>query len=129
MNRSLSWDERGTTLVEQLVVLALLAIALSGFLLALSTGLVVSRQADDSAAAEYLARSQLEYTKDYTYTLGATSYPAITPSQGYSISVAASSLYSDTIQVITVTVSNTVKTLFQIEGYKVKRVPTPTPRT
>ncbi len=63
------------SLVETLVTLALVSIILSGFLAAVSVGSFGVSVVRERVTAENLARAQLEYTKNYTYTVGATSYP------------------------------------------------------
>jgi len=126
-------NERGVSLVEVLVAVAILAIVLSGFLAALSTGALGVGVVRERVAAENLARSQLEYTKNYTYTYGATSYPPIASSAGGSITIGVSYWFSSTqeftsnpdhdsgIQWITVTISHKGEPVFAIENYKVDR--------
>ena len=126
-------EERGVSLVEVLVAVTIMAIVVSAFLAALSTGALSVGVVRERVTAENLARSQLEYTKNYTYTYGATSYPTIAPSTGCSITIGVSYWYSQTneftldsdddsgIQWITVTISHNDEPVFAIENYKVDR--------
>jgi len=126
-------SERGVSLVEVLVAVAIVAIVVSAFLAALSTGTLSVGVVRERVTAENLARSQLEYTKNYTYTYGATSYPTIAPSTGCSITIGVSYWFSSTqtftsnpdddsgIQWITVTISHKGEPVFAIENYKVDR--------
>lgn len=122
-------DERGAGLVEVLVAVAIMAIILTIFLSALSTGSLATRVVWERVTAENIARSQLEYIKDYgTYntvtetTPGA--YPTITSiAPGYTITVTASPITATNfdIQLITVTVFYDGEPTFTIEEYKVNR--------
>ncbi|MBT9160476.1 MAG: hypothetical protein DDT26_01763 [Dehalococcoidia bacterium] len=60
-------NERGFSLIEVLVALALLGIVAAAFLMALSTASRALFVADERATAESLARSQMEYVKMQGY--------------------------------------------------------------
>ncbi len=60
-------NERGFSLIEVLVALALLGIVAAAFLMALSTASRALFVADERATAESLARSQMEYVKMQRY--------------------------------------------------------------
>lgn len=118
-------SERGLTLVETLLALAILGVVAGVYL----TGLTVSSKtvmiSQERVSAESLAKNQMEDTKAQLYVPEAASYPAITvPSdlaaQGYSITVAVEPLHSpdDGIQEITVSISRDVDILFTLVGYK-----------
>jgi len=127
-------EERGESLVEILVSVAIIAIVLTAFLVALSTGAFSVAPVRKRVTAENLARAQLEYIKNYTYT---TSYPTITPSTDYpatySPTVGVSYWFSPTetftsnpsvdsgMQWITITISHNGEQVFTIEDYKVER--------
>ena len=120
--------ESGTTFIETVVALALLGIIAVAFLSGLATTSKASIIADEQAAAESLAQSQMEWAKEADYTENATGYsPADIPNGedyiGYSAIITAEPLDSpdDGIQKITVTVKHYDKEVLQLEGYKVDR--------
>ena len=122
-------DERGESLVEILVALAIIAIVITAFLAALSTGTFGVGVVRKRVTAENLARAQLEYVKDYEPYKEVTqttpgAYPTVTSIvSGYAITVTASPITTTNynIQLITVTVFHNSKPVFMIEDYKVKR--------
>ena len=116
-------DQRGISLVELLVALAIMGIAAVAFIVPLSTGAIAVRDSDEGIVAQSLAKSQLEYTKSYPYNSLATTYPTVVPQEGYDITVNVSSVSGadGDIQKITVTVSRDGNGLLVIEDYKVDR--------
>ncbi|MDP2952038.1 MAG: prepilin-type N-terminal cleavage/methylation domain-containing protein [Chloroflexota bacterium] len=118
MNRALWWlrDQRGVSLVESLVAVALLGVAVIAPLSALSTGLLAEGVADEGVTAQSLARSQLEEIKAASY---APTYSAI-QEPGYNVSVGVTSLDAN-MQKITVTILRDGRTLQVVEDYKVNR--------
>ena len=136
--------EKGFSLIEVLVALALLGIIASGFLMAIATAYKAIYIADERTTAESLARSQIEYVKelDYIYysETGHEVYDETTmPPGGYSIIFTAEPINSDThvpysftdvggilvfdddvgIQKITVTVQHHDKQVLTLEDFKV----------
>ena len=127
-------DEEGTTLVEELVTVAIIGIGIVILVAMITTGVVGVRQVDDRVLAESLARSQLEIIKDAAYQADPVSvpYPAVAPIPNYSVTVgieywnAATSTFvsavrNDGLQKITVTVSSAGTPLVQTAEYKVDR--------
>ncbi len=117
-------DERGLTLVESLVTIAIVAVALVAFAAALSTGSLAVRENDQEVTAQSLARSQMEYIKGYPYDPGATTYPTVSTTDNYSISVVVAPVpdtNSPDIQKVTATISRDGQILLAIEDYKVNR--------
>ena len=129
-------DERGATLVETLVTVAIVSIVFTAFLTAVSVGSFGVSVVRERVTAENLARAQLEYIKSYTYTVGATSYPTIEHREDYPIMIDISYWYSQTtgtqpftsttsldsgMQWITVTVFHQGEPVFTIGNYKVDR--------
>ncbi len=113
-------DERGESLVEILVAVAIMAIVLTAFLAALSTGTLSVGVVHERVTAENIARSQLEHVKhsgfNDHYTPAAISHP------GYTAVISATTIYTYTgLQLITVTVSHNGEPIFTIENYKVNR--------
>ncbi len=116
-------DERGLSLVESLVAVAILGIAAVAFVVALSTGSIAVREEYQEAVAQSLVRTQLEYIKGYSYDPSATTYPTVDTPEGYTISVGVSSIPdTDTdIQKIAVTISREGEDILIVEDYKVNR--------
>ena len=138
--------EKGFSLIEVIIAIALLGIIAVAFLGALATGSKAIFIADERATAESLARSQMEYVKNLPYD-DIRNPPEYTPlldiPEGYSIEIAAEYFDADGdgtlevdvtttevreddegIQKITVTVIhnyNNNKEVIKLEGYKVDR--------
>ena len=117
-------SEKGASLVESLIAVAIMAIAVTAFLAAFSTGSLAVRRADKGVTAENLARSQLEYTKSQAYVVAPASYNTLTPvPAGYSISSDATSIAGRdaNIQKITVTATRDGNVLLVLEAFKLNR--------
>ena len=130
-------DQRGLGLVESLVAVAILGVAVVAFIVALSTGSIAVREGGKEVVAQSLARTQLEYVKNYPYDPAAASYPyvytydetynpnPITLPEGYDISVVVSSIPEadgdSDIQKIAVTISLGDENILTVEDYKVNR--------
>ena len=115
--------EEGFSLVESLVAVAIMGTAVVTLVIALATGSIAISENDREVVVQSLARSQLEYTKGYTYDPDATTYPTVTAPAGYSVSVAVSSVPdADTdIQKITANISRDGTLIMTVEDYKVNR--------
>ena len=117
-------DEAGTGLVEALIAVAILGLALTALLSAVSTGSMAVSRTDERVAAENLARSQLEFTKSQPYQALPATYVTVTPSPGdYAVAVAAEPVPGGDsgIEKITVTITHGSKELLVVEDYKVDR--------
>lgn len=127
-------DEKGTTLVEELVTVAIIGIGIVILVAMITTGVIGVRQVADKVLAESLARSQLEIIKDAAYQADPVSvpYPAVAPIPDYSVAVGieywnaststfVSAVRNDGLQKITVTVSSAGTPLVQNAEYKVDR--------
>jgi len=115
-------SERGATLVETLIAVAIAGIAITALLAGLSTGSMAVQKSDERTTAENLARAQMEYTKGLAYLAAPASYTTISAPDGYSISAQAASISGRDadIQKITVTVSYNGNS-FTLEGFKADR--------
>ncbi len=116
-------DERGLTLVESLITVAVVGIVLAAFVVALSTGALAVRESDQEVTVQSLARTQMEYTKGYPYDSGATTYPTVNAPADYSISVAVTTVPAtdSNIQKVTANISRDGQVLLTVEDYKVNR--------
>lgn len=127
-------EERGVTLVEELVTVAVIGLGIVILVAMITTGAVGVRKIDDRVKAETLARSQLELIKDADYQPDPTAipYPPVSPPPDYSVTVnieywnASTESFSPTVrddglQRITVSVTSDGEGLVQIEEYKVDR--------
>ena len=115
--------ENGLTLVEALVTVAIVGVAFVAFAVALATGSLAVREGDQEVAVQSLARTQMEYIKDYPYDSGATTYPTVNTTDNYSISVAVTSTpdADSNIQKVTANISRDGQVLLTVEDYKVNR--------
>jgi type II secretory pathway pseudopilin PulG len=115
-------SERGESLVEILISVAIIAIVITAFLAALSTGAFSVALVRKQVTAENLARSQLEYVKNQDY-ITTTDYSLISVSPSYSAYTVTVQSFeiSSGLQLITVTVFYDDKPTFTVEDYKVNR--------
>ncbi len=124
----LAYSESGTTFIETIVALALLAIIAVAFLSGLTTTSRATIIIDKQTTAESLALSQMEWVKksDFIYET-TTYYPAPIPSGKdytyYSAIISAEPLHNpdEGIQKITVTIKHSGKEVLSLENYKVDR--------
>jgi len=120
------------TLLETLVALAILGTIAVSFLSGVGISSKAVYIADERATAENLARSQMEWAKNASYSYNATSnatcysvapIPADKDYINYSANITAEPLHNpdDGIQKITVTITRSGKVVFKLESYKVDR--------
>jgi len=116
-------DEKGLTVVESLIAVAIVGVALVAFAVALSTGSLAVWESDQEVTVQSLARTQMEYIKGYPYDPDATTYPTVSTTDNYSISVAVTSTpdADSDIQKVTANISRDGQVLLTIEDYKVNR--------
>ena len=114
-------NEKGFTLIEVIISIALVGVISIAFLSSLSTASRAVFIGDERTNAESLARSQMEYVKNNDY---ADNYSASIPQDyldaGYSATIVTSELKED-LQQITVTVSHGDEVI-TLEGYKTSRL-------
>lgn len=116
-------SERGVSLVESLIAVAILGTALVVFLAGISTGSLATGQTDKLSTAHELARSQMEHTKDEPFAAAPYTYPSVTAPSGYSVTSTASAigLGDASVQLIAVQVDRDGAPVFTLEGFKVDR--------
>jgi prepilin-type N-terminal cleavage/methylation domain-containing protein len=112
-------NQKGFTLLETIVGLAVVAVIGVGILLSLATTTRSNITNSNLTKAESLARAQMEYVQSQPYTTG--SYQVITAPTGYTFTTPMISSMGTDLQRVTVTVNYYSKTLFTIEDYKVNR--------
>ena len=119
-------SQKGFSLIEVLISLALLGMIAVAFLSALATSFRATLIMDERATARNLATSEMEYVKSQDYA--AFYDPAQIPEYyGYTPSIGVEPLYNedgsqkDGIQKITVTIKHDDKVVTTLEGYKVYR--------
>ena len=125
-------SEKGFSLIETVVALAIVAIVAVSFLSGLATSARATIVADEQTTASSLARSQMEDIKDQTYdgTNNPPVYSLISsvPSS-YTVDIDADRLDpegdgfddDDGIQKVVVTVERGGRTILTLEDYKVDR--------
>ncbi len=112
--------ETGTTLIELLVAIAIIATALVVLVLALATAAKGTRLAADISTATTLAQSQLEAIKAAPYDASGA-YPIIAVPAGFTLNLAVTELAPGK-QLVTVTVSlNSGQSLARVSTYKIGR--------
>ncbi|MFC1872658.1 prepilin-type N-terminal cleavage/methylation domain-containing protein [Chloroflexota bacterium] len=117
--------ERGSSLVEVLVALAIFAAIGVVFLNAIQSGLTNAGKIDERFIAENLIRTQIEDLKSLPYEV-ADYYPiTVSPPLGYTtlIDVTDESPldYPSTLQKVRISVSREDRVLVSLETYKVNR--------
>jgi len=134
--------EKGFTLIEVVLALALLGVVATAFLSAMATGSLAIFIADERATAESLARTQMESVRnqdyiDYSEDPHAVYSNIISTPAGYSVDLSAVPFDPDTgqpygesgdafiqddgIQSITVVVKHHGEDVFELEGYRTYR--------
>jgi len=116
-------DEKGLTLIESIITIAVIGVVLVAFAVAMSTGALAVSESDQEVTVQGLARTQMEYIKGYPYDPFAITYPAVETTDNYSITIAVTSVpgTDENIQKVTATISRDAEALLFIEDYKVKR--------
>lgn len=136
VSSSLLSGERGGTLADVLIALAILGAFGSIALISMNSSVEVSTLVEAELDENGIARTQMEYTKLYPYAPGTTSYPtidelaqdnpyAVTLPTGYDINVTAGTptgISKTGIQLITVQIlDNNDDLVLELEGYKTDR--------
>ena len=113
-------SEKGISLIETLVALAILGIISASFLGALATTSSARATNEERTAAKILAETIMETIKTENYT---PSYNATIPAEfpGYSATVEAEEERNGNIQRITITIQHSGDDVLILESYKTDR--------
>jgi hypothetical protein len=89
----------------------------------MSGGALAIRENGQEVSAQSLARTQMEYIKNYPYDPNATTYPIISVPASYSISVGVTPVpnTNTNIQKVTANISRDGTVIMTVEDYKVNR--------
>ena len=134
LRRRLHRDQRGFSIVEELVSLAVLASAVGLVLAGIYLGSQGIRLRHGQVRAAVLAQSQLELIADTTYRANPTvvPYPTVEPVTGFSVSTVVnywtapdgpftSTVRNDGLQRLTVSVADGAGEILSVEELKVNR--------
>jgi type II secretory pathway pseudopilin PulG len=113
--------ERGTSLLETVLALALLGIIGVAFLSALSTTSSARLIADEQASGRILAESQMEDIRQQEYAFSYEPPPITDEFAGYSTQVTVDNMRNGNIQKITILVRHRSKDITTLECYKANR--------
>ena len=112
--------ERGAILIEALIAVFVFTVVGVLALRGVSTTRTLGNTLDGQAAAEHLARSQMEYALAQPYASPTNPYPTVTPPQNYGVTIANQSVpgASSNIARLVVTVQREGRVLFILESLR-----------
>jgi type II secretory pathway pseudopilin PulG len=113
-------SEKGSTLLEVLVSLALMGTVAVLFLQGAMNSANARAQADERASAKILAESIIDSVKKMDY---ASNYDVAIPAeyQGYTANLTVGYLGSDNIEKLTLVISHDGRAILTLENYKANR--------
>jgi len=114
-------NERGVSLIETVIALALLGIIGVAFLSALATSSDARSIADEHASARILAESQMEEIKKQTYAFSYDPISIPVEYPGYSATIDVDNLRNGNIQKITISIRHHDRGIETLESYKGNR--------
>ena len=118
---SLMKSEKGVSLIETMVALAILGIIAAVFLGALATSSSSRAIADERASAKILAESQMENIKKQEYKFSYDAIPIPDEYTSYAAEVTVDPIRNSQIQKITITIRHQNQDVTSLESYKVNR--------
>lgn len=112
--------EKGTTLIEAMVAMALLGIIGVTLLGGTAATSKARMTADERSAAKVLAESVIEEIKKEPYNTG---YAVTVPPEftGYTVDLTVESIMSNNLQKVTASVGHRGRVVLSLEGYKSNR--------
>ena len=113
-------NEKGFSLLEVLIALAVLAIISVGVFGSLSTTSKVVLNTDVRETAKNLAEKQMEYIKGLPFTSSYSPATAGSEYNGYTATIDVAPLEDNYIQKIVVSINWSGRQVTSLEGYKVK---------
>jgi len=113
--------QKGTTLIEVLIAIAILGMIAVPFLTALSTSSRALIIADERTTAESLVRSEIEYVKSQEYDANGTYAEIADVPVGYNVYLVNVTELMPGLQEITVTVERDAEVVLTTITYKVDR--------
>ena len=117
-------QERGFTLLEVVIAVAIMGISLTGILAAMATSVITSNRVHENTRLLNLSRSQQEFVQSQTFAGGAATSTYSTISgipEGFSVTTTAQNLTVDSLQLITVEAEGD-NTSFVVSTYKTNRI-------
>jgi prepilin-type N-terminal cleavage/methylation domain-containing protein len=113
-------SEKGISLIETIVALAILSIISLAFLSGLASTSSARAIAEERVDAKILAETHMEYIKKADYS---STYTLTNPQgyDGYTANLTVENFYNDSIQKITITIFHHSDDVFTLESYKVRR--------
>jgi type II secretory pathway pseudopilin PulG len=120
--RKICRSQKGISLVETLVAVAILGTAVVAFTAALSTGALSTNIHGQEVICQRLAQNQVESIKNQAFNVSGA-YTTVTVPSGYTITLAKSAVpgANTNIQKISITVLLNGVSAFSVAAYKVNR--------
>lgn len=114
-------NQRGFTLIEVLISVAILGLVAVMFFGGLNTASGITFSTDERQTAKNLAESQMEYVKNQLYAPSYVPAPISSEYTNYSANVSVSTIAArdGNIQHITVIIKHQNQEVTRLEGYKV----------
>ena len=114
-------SEKGYSLIEVIVALALLGVIGASFLSALAQTSSSRAISSEHTTARILAASQMENILNQNYASSYNPIPVPPEYNGYTTTIDTNNLYDGNLQKITITVKHNSKYITKLESYKVVR--------
>jgi prepilin-type N-terminal cleavage/methylation domain-containing protein len=120
MARKMRKSEKGITLIEVLVSLAVFSIIAVAVLGSLGTSSKVVNATGARETAKNLAESQMEYIKGLDYAASYTAAPVGAEYNGFTPTINTTAQGDNYLQKITISITWGSQNIYTLEGYKVR---------